>query len=121
MALAPDEVGRRIAQRRKELGWTHERLAHEMGVGPRTAQRWQKGVNPSTGKSWLPRLGRLMDLAEVMGVEPSYFVEAEEERAADLQIARRLGSLEDHVAQGFEAVEAAIEQLAAELRRRDAR
>jgi len=121
MALAPQEVGSRIEQRRKELGWTHDRLAEEMGVRSRTAQRWQKGVNPRTGKSWLPRLATLMRLADVMGVESAYFVEPVEKRLADREIADRLGSLEGQVAQGFEALEAAIEQLAAELRRREAR
>lgn len=121
MALAPDEIGRRIAQRRTELRWTHERLAQEMDVGLRTAQRWQKGVDPKTGKSWLPRLTTLMRLADVMGVEQSYFVEAEEEREADQVLAVRLGALEAKVADGFEAVEAAIERLTAQLQHRDVR
>lgn len=115
MALAPQEVGRRIATRRKELGWTHERLAREMDVGLRTVQRWQQGQDPKTGKSWLPRLGTLMDLADVMGVERSYFVE-EAATAAD-PVAHRLEQLEAKVALGFQAVEAAIEQLAARLPR----
>lgn len=120
MAIAPEEIGGRIAQRRKELGWTHEHLAEEMGVRLRTVQRWQKGRHPTTGKSWLPRLATLTRLADVMGVESSYFVEAPEERRADQEIAGRLGSLEEQVAHGFEALEAAIEQLAVELRRRAA-
>lgn len=121
MALAPEEIGRRIAKRRKELGWTHERLAHEMQVGLRTVQRWQKGIDPKNGKSWLPRLATLMRLADVMGVEQSYFVEEEEEREADQEIADRLESLEEKVADGFEAIEEAIAQLAERLPRQDAR
>jgi len=121
MAIAPEEIGGRIASRRKELGWTHQRLADEMHVGLRTAQRWQKGVDPATGKSWLPRLATLMDLADVMDVARSYFVEAEEERQAEKVIADRLGSLEEKVADGFEAIEAAIEQLASQLPRQDVR
>lgn len=78
MALAPEEIGERITERRNELGWTHEKLAHEMGVGLRTVQRWQKGRDPKTGKSWLPRLATLMDLADVMRVERSYFTEKPE-------------------------------------------
>jgi len=113
MALAPEEIGRRIAQRRNELRWTHEQLAHEMGVGLRTVQRWQKGA--------LPRLRTLMRLADVMGVEQSYFVEEEDERQADQEIVDRLGSLEERVADGFEALEAAIEQLASQLPHRDVR
>ena len=75
MALAPEAIGSRIEERRKELGWTHQRLADELGVGLRTAQRWQKGRDPKTGKSWLPRLATLMELADRMEVDRSYFVE----------------------------------------------
>jgi transcriptional regulator with XRE-family HTH domain len=74
MALDPREIGERIRQRREELGWTHQRLADEMDVELRTAQRWQEGAD-AKGKSLLPRLGTLMELAEKMGVERSYFVE----------------------------------------------
>jgi transcriptional regulator with XRE-family HTH domain len=76
MALAPEEIGERIATRRKELGWTHRQLADKMNVGSeRTVQRWQKGRDPKTGKSWLPRLMTLMELADVMEVDRSYFIE----------------------------------------------
>jgi len=37
------------------------------------------------------------------------------------ELSARLGSLEDRVAVGFESIEAAIEQLAAQLPHRDAR
>lgn len=120
MALAPQEVGARIAKRRRELGWTHQRLADEMDVELRTAQRWQKGVS-AEGKSTLPRLANLMELADKMGVERSYFIETEEESASEKEIGDRLEELEAQVAQGFEALEAAIEQLASRLPRQDAR
>lgn len=77
MALDPKEIGERIAARRKELGWTHQRLADEMDVELRTVQRWQEGVDVR-GKSLLPRLGTLMELAAKMEVEQSYFVESQE-------------------------------------------
>lgn len=77
MALAPEEVGARITAARNKLGWTHEKLALEAGVGLRTVQRWQKGRNPKDGKSWLPRLSTLMELADLMGVSRSYFIEDE--------------------------------------------
>jgi transcriptional regulator with XRE-family HTH domain len=108
MSLAPSEIGKRIADRRAELGWTHERLAREMDVGLRTVQRWQKGVDPKTGKSWLPRLGTLMDLADVMQVEHSYFVE---DRHDQPDILARLQAIEDEgretqdlIARGFAAL-----------------
>jgi transcriptional regulator with XRE-family HTH domain len=113
MALAPGEIGARIAVRRKELGWTHQKLADEMDVELRTVQRWQKGV--------LPRLGKLMELADVMGVERSYFVEEAPPQESPQELASRLESLESKVTDGFEALEAAIEHIASQLRRPDAR
>ena len=67
MALSPKEVGARIRERRLALGWTHQQLADKMEVELRTAQRWQEGE--------LPRLATLMELADSMEVERSYFVE----------------------------------------------
>lgn len=100
MALAPEEVGARIEEQRKRLGWTHQRLADEMKVGLRTAQRWQKGRNPKNEKSWLPRLATLMELADRMGVERSYFVEDSGDRFSRLEelaseSAERLRRIED--------------------------
>lgn len=85
MALAPDEVGQRIEAARKRRGWTHdqfrdairETVTGKENVNLRTVQRWQKGVNPKDGTSWLPRLGTLMELADLLGVSRSYFVEDE--------------------------------------------
>lgn len=84
MALAPEEVGARIESARKAAGYpSHqdfadamsERLGHRVNL--RTVQRWQKGRDPKTGKSWLPRLPTLMEIADLLGVSRSYFVEDE--------------------------------------------
>lgn len=84
MALAPEEIGARIAKARGAKGWTHEQFRDavreatgDYGIGLRTVQRWQKGRDPKTGKSWLPRLPRLMELADLLDVPRSYFVEEE--------------------------------------------
>src|ERR1043166_2171145 len=80
MALAPEEVGRRIEEARKAKGLTHQDLADLIGtelerrVNLRTVQRWQKGRDPKTGKSWLPRLETLMTIADVLKVPRSHFV-----------------------------------------------
>jgi transcriptional regulator with XRE-family HTH domain len=97
MALAPGEVGKRIAQARKAKGWTHGELAERMNVDLRTAQRWQKGVN-SKGKSTLPRLGTLMELADVLDVPRSYFVELEDEGATLADLRAGMVRLEEEVA-----------------------
>lgn len=103
MALAPEQVGARIRKARKAKGWTHQYLADRMGVGVRTVQRWQTGRNPKTGKSWLPRLGRLMDLADELEVPRSYFVETDVSTPTDLRAQ-------------VEALAQEVEQLRRELR-----
>lgn len=97
MALAPEEVGQRITAARKQRGWTHEQFALEAKVGLRTVQRWQKGRNPKDGKSWLPRLGTLMELADLLGVSRSYFVEDEIPAAEPEWLAPLRGELEAEV------------------------
>lgn len=94
MALAPEEVGERIREARLAKGWTHERLAREIGVGLRTVQRWQKGRNHKDGKSWLPRLGTLMRLADVLEVPRSFLVESELDAASVADLAQRLEAVE---------------------------
>lgn len=81
MALGPEEVGKRIRAARLEKKWTHEQLLEQVRehIEPRTnlrtVQRWQTGRDPKSGKSWLPRLGTLMDLADLLEKPRSYFVE----------------------------------------------
>ena len=86
MALAPEEVGRRIETARKAAGYAgHQDFADAVSerldrrVNLRTVQRWQKGRDPKTGKSWLPRLDTLMEIADLLGKPRSYFVEDEVE------------------------------------------
>jgi transcriptional regulator with XRE-family HTH domain len=91
MALDPAEVGARIKKAREERGWTHDQLRDAYAEftgkkrpGLRTVQRWQTGVNPANGKTWLPRLGTLMELADLFEKPRSYFVEE-----ADLEVPTR--------------------------------
>lgn len=111
MALAPDEIGSRIAERRRELGWTHQKLADEMDVELRTVQRWQKGS--------LPRLGTLMRLADVMGVEHSYFVEGAVEGQSKEEILDRLATLEAEVREMADLTAEAVRLLREAQRRAD--
>lgn len=97
-SLSLEEVGERIAVARKAKGWTHQELADRVGVDLRTAQRWQRGRNPSNGKSWLPGIVRLMEIADVLDVPRSYLVEAEDAQAQLRDILGRLAELEARVA-----------------------
>ena len=108
MALAPEQVGARIKKARKAKGWTHRQLADAMDVDLRTAQRWQTGKNPKDGKSWLPRLSKLMDLADTLDVPRSYFVETQD-------------STDDGLREQVESLAQEVEQLRRELRGDDER
>lgn len=96
MALAPEQVGARLRQAREAKGWTHEEFARQAGVNLRTAQRWQQGVD-GNGRSTLPRLAKLMDLADLFELPRSYFVEADDPATTMSQILERLGGLEDEI------------------------
>jgi transcriptional regulator with XRE-family HTH domain len=41
---------RKIAQRRRELGWTQKKLAEYLGIDPISVSRWERGLtNPGPG------------------------------------------------------------------------
>jgi transcriptional regulator with XRE-family HTH domain len=44
MDMGPDSVGRRIAHRRQQLGWTQQELARRCGVNVITVSKWERGV-----------------------------------------------------------------------------
>lgn len=100
MALPPEEVGAQIRAALKQKQWTHaqfqDAISERLGkrVNLRTVQRWQKGRDPKTGKSWLPRLDTLMEIADVLGIPRSQLVE---EAPAPEEAEDRLARLEAHV------------------------
>src|SRR6266516_2639402 len=106
MALDPREVGARIKKARLAKRWTHDQLREAYAEftgkprpGLRTVQRWQTGVNPKNGKSWLPRLGTLMELADVLDVPRSFLVEdADPEAASHLLVEELVAAREEMVA-----------------------
>jgi transcriptional regulator with XRE-family HTH domain len=118
MPLEPEEVGRRIREARLAHGWTHEELAHRMGVNWRTAHRWQTGQ--------LPRLGTLLRLADTLGVPRSFLVDTEESAVILENLQARLDELAtrlDALSQRLEAVAEAVVEgtpLPAATRRRRA-
>ena len=70
MSLTPEEIGRRIREARTARGWTNEQLARRLGVHARSVHRWQAGQ--------LPRVQTLIELARVLDVPESYFVEQDD-------------------------------------------
>lgn len=85
------EVGTRIKNRRKALDISQARLAELMGTSYQQVQKYEGGANQLT-------LGKLLQFARALNVDPSYFYEslplddlAEEAAPSDV-IARRPGS-----------------------------
>ena len=72
MADAPHpidaEIGARIRIRRKCLSLTQAELAAELGVTFQQLQKYEKGANRIS-------VGRMIDIANVLGVDISYFFE----------------------------------------------
>jgi transcriptional regulator with XRE-family HTH domain len=60
------EVGRRLRERRAQLGLTQEELAETLSVGPNTISRWETGER-SIAITDLPRV------ASALCIEPAYF------------------------------------------------
>ena len=61
-------VGRRIRERRCELGWTQERLASNLGISYQQVQKYEVGSNRISA-------GRLYQMAIRLEVDVGYFYE----------------------------------------------
>ncbi|KAF0117852.1 MAG: phrR [Hyphomonadaceae bacterium] len=67
-------VGRRLKQRRDELGLSQEKLAQQLGISFQQVQKYERGFN-RVGAS------RLFQIAEVMNVVTAYFFEGLEAKS----------------------------------------
>lgn len=63
------QMGGRIAARRREVGMTQDAVAREMAttITGTTVSKWERGEHRPTDAN-------LQRLAEILGVEPSYFM-----------------------------------------------
>lgn len=51
----------RLAQRRKTVGFTQEKLAEQLGIDPTTVRRWESGETETGPQPWLrPKLARCL-------------------------------------------------------------
>ena len=67
-SAAKSSLGERLKTARTDAGFTVSRLARELEVDPRTVSGWQAGRST-------PTVERLLEIAQVLGKSPSYFIE----------------------------------------------
>lgn len=88
------EIGIRIKQRRKELGYTAEQVADLLGVAPSTVYRYENGEIANMGISSMKKLADVLHLAvsDILGMseDPSQSLMMHEERL--LAIYRQLNA-----------------------------
>ena len=70
------KTGAFIKQKRIEAGLTQQEIAERLGVGNKTVSRWETGV-------YMPDISLLAPLADLLGVEVSELLNAEERYDTD--------------------------------------
>ena len=85
-----NELGNKIAKKRKELGLTQIEFAERLSVTRQTVSRWEAG-------SVMPDIEKISDIASFLGVSCNYLLkdEVKEESGANFSgVSRLLQSLE---------------------------
>lgn len=59
-------IGEKIKNKRKELNFTQEYLAKELGISRQAVSKWEKGLSE-------PSMDNLVRLSEIFGVDIEYF------------------------------------------------
>ena len=103
-------IGARIAQARKEAGFTQEELAEMASFSKRSLQDYEGGKT-------IP-YRHLREIGALTRKTPEWFLYGEEAETPDL--AARLGALEEQVTRGFESLERMLDGPAGPRRRRAA-
>lgn len=81
-------TGKKIAERRKELGITQEALAKKLSISPQAVSRWENGWN-------LPDIENISLIAEALKVSPSLLI-GEDRNSYEWEIREQLYS-EEHM------------------------
>ena len=85
-----NELGNKIAKKRKELGLTQIEFAERLSVTRQTVSRWEAG-------SVMPDIEKISDIASILGVSCDYLLKdevKEESGPATAGVSRLLQSLE---------------------------
>ena len=63
-------IGKKIAELRKEIGWTQAELARKLNVTDKAVSKWEQGAG-------CPELYTIVDIADVFGVTTDYLLKGE--------------------------------------------
>jgi len=65
------DMGKRINQRRTELGFTMEELAKKVGVQPSAVNKWEKGIVSNIPQSRIKKIADALECSPVwiMGID----------------------------------------------------
>ena len=69
-----DHVGKRVRERRREIGLSQTKLGNALGIAFQQIQKYEVGTNRIAA-------GRLWDIAKALEVDVAYFFEGIERRA----------------------------------------
>ncbi len=69
-----DHVGKRVRERRREIGMSQTKLGNALGIAFQQIQKYEVGMNRVAA-------GRLWDIARILEVDVGYFFEGIERRA----------------------------------------
>jgi transcriptional regulator with XRE-family HTH domain len=59
------DIGKKMYQRRKELGLTLEEVGEAVGVGKSTVSRWENGMIKNMGRDKIAALARILQMSPV--------------------------------------------------------
>ena len=94
------EIGKKMFNRRKELGLTLEEVGDAVGVGKSTVRRWENGMIKNMGRDKIAALARVlqMNAVDFVPVETNHPEATDEDmqRLEALHQDPRLGLLFDH-------------------------
>ena len=95
------EIGKKMFNRRKELGLTLEEVGNAVGVGKSTVRRWENGMIKNMGRDKIAALAKVLQMKSVEFIPiddpaPGALSQEDQERLEALHQNPRLGLLFDH-------------------------
>ena len=76
------EIGSRVRMRRISIGMSQEKLGEMLGLTFQQVQKYEKGTNRIS-------VGRLVDIAKILGVDIHFFFDGVTERARPMPASAR--------------------------------